>query len=166
MKSSWSKRNSLYPINKIAKYILVMPCAKNMLIKEIKQDWADKMSGYRKMAEAPIRFVPVTTLYVTEPDDSNPFSLSLNLSSTPEVKITKSVNKSGEEVTEKEYEKEGQVKQVVKKLYSENADAYLKWENQLDHILKNRPCKSTKAKLDMAEAMLYADLLESWKLWR
>ena len=29
------------------------------------------------------------------------FSLFLNLSSTPEVKITKSVNKSGEEVTEK-----------------------------------------------------------------
>ena len=58
------------------------------------------------------------------------------------------------------------MKQVVKKLYSGNADAYLKWENQLDHVLKNRPCKSTKAKLDMVEAIIYGDLLESWKLWR
>ena len=35
------------------------------------------------------------------------FFLSLNLSSTPEVTITKSVNKSRKEVTEKEYKKEG-----------------------------------------------------------
>ena len=28
------------------------------------------------------------------------------------------------------------------------------------------PCESGKEKLDMAEAMLDGDLLESWKLWR
>ena len=63
-----------------------------------------------------IIFVPVVTSYDSESDNSNSFSLSLNLSSTPEVKITKSVNKSGEDVTEKEYIKEGRVKQVIKKL--------------------------------------------------
>ena len=57
------------------------------------------------------------------------------------------------------------MKQVVKKLFSENAEAYIKWKNQFDHVLKNRPCESTKAELDMAEAMLFGDLLESWKLW-
>ena len=87
-----------------------MPFSKNMSLNEIKHDWAEKMSGFRKMAEVPICFVPVATLYEPEPDSSNSFSLSLNLSSTPEVKITKSVNKSGEEVTEKEYTKDDQVK--------------------------------------------------------
>ena len=74
----------------------------------------------------PIRFVPVVSLYDAEPDNSNYFSLSLNLSSTPEVKITKNVNKSGEEVTEKEHKKEGQAKQVTRKIYSGSAEAYLK----------------------------------------
>ena len=91
-----------------------MPFTKNLSIKEIKHDWDKKMSGFRKMAEVPIRFVPVATLYDAGPDNSHSFSLSLNISSTPEVKITKSVNKSGEEVTEKEYKKDGQVKQVIK----------------------------------------------------
>ena len=31
---------------------------------------------------------------------------------------------------------------------------------------QNRPCEYPKDKLDVAEAMLYGDLLESWKLWR
>ena len=127
---------------------------------------AEKMSGYRQMAEVPICFVPVASLYDAESDNSNSFSLSLNLSSNPEVKITKSVNNSWEEVTEETYKNEGQVKQVLKKFCSGNAEAYLKWKNQLDHVLNNRPCESSKAKLDMAEAMLYGDLLESWKLCR
>ena len=46
------------------------------------------------------------------------------------------------------------MKQVVKKLYQGNAEAYLKWKIQLYHVLKNRPCESSKAKLDMAEVML------------
>ena len=118
------------------------------------------------MTEVPVRFVSVATSYDAEPDSSNSFSLSLNLSSTLEVKNTKSVNKSGEEVTEKEYKKEGQVKHVVKKLCSGNAEGYLKWKEQLKHVLRNRPCESPKAKIDMTEAMLFGDLLESWKLWR
>ena len=143
-----------------------MPFTKNLNLKDINPEWSEKRSGYRKLDEVPIRFVPVVSSYDAEPDNSYSFSLSLNLSSTPEVKITKSVNKSGEEVTEKEYKKDGQVKQVIKKLCSGNAEAYLKWKIQLDHVIKNRPCESSKAKLDMAEAMLYGDLLESWKLWR
>ena len=54
----------------------------------------------------PIRFVPVVFYYDDESTNSNSFSMSLNLSSTPEVKLTKSVNKSGEEVTEKEFKKQ------------------------------------------------------------
>ena len=84
------------------------------------------MSGFRKMIKVPIHVVPVATLYDTEPDSSNSFSLSLDLSSTPEVKITKSVNKSGEEVSKKEYKKNGQVKWVVKKFYEGDAEVYLK----------------------------------------
>ena len=48
-----------------------------------------------------IRFVPVVSLCDAEPDNCNSFYLSLNISLTPEVNINKSVNKSGEEVTEK-----------------------------------------------------------------
>ena len=66
---------------------------------------------------------------------------------------------------ENEYKKEGQVKQFVKKLWSGNADAYLKWKMQLDHAFKNLPYESDKAKIDMEETMLDGDLLESWKLW-
>ena len=84
-----------------------MPFSKNMSLKDIKHDWAEKLSGFRKMTEVPIRVVPVATSYDAEPDSSNSFSLSLNLSSTPEVKITKSVNKNGKEVTEKEFKKQG-----------------------------------------------------------
>ena len=41
-----------------------------------------------------------------EPDNSNSFSLPLNLSSTPELTITKSVKESGEEKQKKGYKKE------------------------------------------------------------
>ena len=98
-----------------------MPFEKNLSLKDVNPDWAEKHSGYRKIAEVPIRFVPIVSSYDDEPTNSNSFSLSLNLSSTPEVKITKSVNKSGEEVTEKEFKKQGQVKQFIKKLYSGSA---------------------------------------------
>ena len=87
-----------------------MPFSKNISFKDIKYYWAERMYGFRKMAEVPTRFVPVATSYDAKPDNSNSFSLSLNPSSTPEIKITKSVNKSGEEATEKEYKKEGHVK--------------------------------------------------------
>ena len=68
-------------------------------------------------------------------------------------------------MTEREYIIEGQVKQVIRRLCSLSAEAYLKWKTQLDHVLKKLPCRSPKAKLDMTEAILYGDLLESWKLW-
>ena len=54
------------------------------------------------------------------------------------------MNKSGEEATEKEYKKKGQVKHVVKKLYSGNAEGYLKCKNQLYHVFKNRPYEYPK----------------------
>ena len=87
-----------------------MSFSKNMAIKDIKHDWAEKMSGFRTMAEVPNLFVPVVTSYDAEPDNSNSFFFSLDLSSTPKVTINKSVNNSGEVVTEKEYEKDGKVK--------------------------------------------------------
>ena len=67
---------------------------------------------------------------------------------------------------EKTYVKESQIKQVVKKVCSGTAESYLKWKRQLDHMIKSKPCKSPISKFDMAEAILYGDLLESWKLWR
>ena len=47
--------------------------------------------------------VSVATSCDVESNISNSFSLSLNISLTPEIKITKTVKKSGEEVTEQEY---------------------------------------------------------------
>ena len=57
----------------------------------------------------PICVVPITSSYDAKSNNSNSFFLSLKFSSTPEVKTTKSVNKIGEEVAEKEYKNEGQV---------------------------------------------------------
>ena len=68
-------------------------------------------------------------------------------------------------MTEKEYKKEGQVKQVVEKLYQGDTEAYIKWKMKLGHVLKNRPCESPKANLNMVKAMLDRDIMESWKLW-
>ena len=84
-----------------------MPFAKDLTLKDINPEWAERRSDFRKIADVPILFVPVATSYDTESNNSNSFSLFLNLSSTPEVKITKSVNKSREQVTKKEYKKEG-----------------------------------------------------------
>ena len=54
-----------------------MPFAENLLLKYINPEWTEKRSGYRKIAEVPIRFVPVVTSYDADPDNSNSFSLSL-----------------------------------------------------------------------------------------
>ena len=70
----------------------------NLLLKDNDSGWAEKRPGYRKIIEVSILFVYVVSSYEVEPTDSNSFSISLNLSSTPEIKITKSVNKSGEKV--------------------------------------------------------------------
>ena len=75
-----------------------------------------------------IRFVPVETSCDADPDNSNSFSLPRDLSSIADIRIIKSVNKSGEEVIEKEYKIERQVKQVIKKLYSGRTEAYMKWK--------------------------------------
>ena len=72
--------------------------------------------------------------------------MSLKLSSTLEVKITKSVNKSGEKVTEKEFKKQGQVKQVIEMICSGGTEAYLKWKMQLDDVPTKFPCKSGEEK--------------------
>ena len=75
----------------------------NLLLKDNDSGWDEKRPGYRKIIEVSILFVYVVSSYEAEPTDSNSFSISLNLSSIPEVKITKSVNKRGEEVTAKEF---------------------------------------------------------------
>ena len=87
-----------------------MPFEKNLLLKDINPDWSEKRSRYRKIVEVLIRFVPIVSSYDDEPSISNSFSLSLNFSSTTEVKITKSVFESGEEVTKKELKKKGKIK--------------------------------------------------------
>ena len=104
MTSSWSDKEIFFKLNiKTAKYNIVMPFEMNLPLEDINPDWAKKRSGYRKIAEVIIRFVFVVSSYDTKPTNSNSFSMSLHLSSTPKVKITKSLNKSGEEVTKKEF---------------------------------------------------------------
>ena len=66
-----------------------MPFARNLLLKDINPEWAEKKFEFRKIAEVPIRFVPVVNSYDTNPDNSKSFSLSLNISSTSEVKLPK-----------------------------------------------------------------------------
>ena len=75
----------------------------NLLLKDNDYGWAEKRPGYRKIIEVSILFVYVVSSYEAEPTDSNSFSMSLNLSPITEVKITKSVNKRGEEVAAKEF---------------------------------------------------------------
>ena len=80
----------------------------NLVLKDINLDQTEKHSESRKIAEVPIRFNPIVTSYDADPNNSNLFSLSLILSSTPDVKITKSIHKSGEEITKKQDKKEEQ----------------------------------------------------------
>ena len=98
----------------------------NLTLKELDIDRTERRVGFRKITDMLTHFIHVATSYDAESDNSNYFSLSLNLSPTSEVKVTKTVNKSGEKVTENEYKKEGQVKQEAKKLFSGNAESYLK----------------------------------------
>ena len=78
---------------------------KNLALKDIGLGLAERRIGFRKVTDAHICVVPVSTSYDDNPDSSNSFSLSLNLSATPEVEIINSRNKSREEVNEKEYKK-------------------------------------------------------------
>ena len=55
---------------------------------------------------------------------------------------------------------------TVKNLCAGIAESYLRWKWELDEVIKNKPCEYPKTKLDMAEIILYGDLLERWKLWR
>ena len=51
-----------------------MPFAKNLNLQDINPEWAEKRSGFRKIAEVTIRFVPVLVLYDAKPANSNSFS--------------------------------------------------------------------------------------------
>ena len=134
-------------------------------LSDCKPEW-DERQGKRQVTDLPVCFIHVVLPYNDENSTAHSFSLALNLSSTPEFKTTTTTNEKGEKVKEKSYVKERQVKQIVKQLCAGTAESYLKWKWQLDEVIKNKPYESPKAKLDMAEAILYDDLLESWKLWR
>ena len=81
-----------------AKYFVIMPFVEIVSLKDIKFEWVERRVDFRGVYDMPIRFVSVATLCDAESDNSNSFSLSRNLFSTPEVNITKIVNKSGKEV--------------------------------------------------------------------
>ena len=83
-----------------------MPFENNLLLKDINPEWAEKWSGYRNIAKVPICLVSVVSSYDAEPINSNSFSISLNLYSTPVLEITKSINKIEYEVTEKKFKKQ------------------------------------------------------------
>ena len=68
-----------------------MPSEKNLSLKDINSALAENRSGHRKITEVSICFVPVVSSYDDELTNSNSFFMSLNLSSTPEVKITKNI---------------------------------------------------------------------------
>ena len=129
-------------------------------LKDCRPEWAE-IKGSKMVGQPPIRFVPKATEY-DEDCPSNSFSLYLNLNSTPEVTLKKRKLESGEEVTEKEYSKEGQVCQSVKKLCTGDAESYIKWHKQLDQVVKGKPCDTNKAKFEIVEMMLYGDLKDTW----
>ena len=133
-------------------------------LSDYKLEWAEKQ-GKRQVADVPVQFIHVSSPYDDE-STAHSFTLSLNPSGTPEVKIKMAKNDKGDSVTEKTYVKKGQVKQTVKKLCFGSTEAYLKWKRQLNHIIKSKLCKPSNVNLDMAETMFYGDFIESWKLWR
>ena len=71
-----------------------MPFVKNISLKEINPKWVERCVGFRKVSDVPIRFVPIATSYDAKSCNSDSFSLSLDLISTPEVNITKNINRS------------------------------------------------------------------------
>ena len=121
-------------------------------LRDCRPEWADT-KGYKMIGQPPIRFVPTKTEYDND-SPSNSFSLYLNLNSTPEVTVKKRKLESREEITEKE----SQVCQSVKKLCTGDAEAYIKWHNQLDQVITGKPCDTNKAKFEIVEIMLYGDL--------
>ena len=48
-----------------------MPFTKNLELKDINPEWAEKYSGYRKTTEVPICVVLVVTSYEAAPDNYN-----------------------------------------------------------------------------------------------
>ena len=132
-------------------------------LSDCKPEWAESQ-GKRQVTDVTVHFIPVVQPYDDEKSTAHSFSLSLNLSFTPDVKTATIANEKGEKVKEKTYVKEGQVKQTVKKICSGTAESYINQKRQVDEMFKNKPYESPEAKLDMAESMLYGDLLESRKL--
>ena len=131
-------------------------------LKNCNPKWAEK-TGSKMIGQPPIRFIPKETEYDND-DSTNTFSLYLNISSsTPEVTVKKRKLESGEEVTEKEVSKEGQVRQSIKKLCTGDAKAYIKWHKQLDQVILGKPCDNTKSKFEIVEMMLYGDLKDTWQ---
>ena len=131
-------------------------------LKNCNSKWAEK-TGSKMIGQPPIRFIPKETEYDND-DSTNTFSLYLNISSsTPEVTVKKRKLESGEEVTEKEVSKEGQVRQSIKKLCTGDAEAYIKWHKQLDQVILGKPCDNTKSKFEIVEMMLYGDLKDTWQ---
>ena len=129
-------------------------------LRDCRPEWAE-IKGSRMIGQPPIRFVPSKTEYDNE-SPSNSFSLYLNLNSNPEVTLKKRKLESGEEITEKEVTKEGQVCQTIKKLCTGDAEAYIKWHKQLDQVITGKPCDTNKAKFEIVEMMLYGDLSDTW----
>ena len=85
-----------------------MSFVKNMHLDKITPTWAARCVRFSTVADVPI-LPPPLQLHMMLKVTTLIFLLSPNHYSTQEVKIVKSVNKSGEEVTENGYKKECQV---------------------------------------------------------
>ena len=82
-KSSWSKDIQLH-LQKIktAKYFVVVPFRKNLVLEELNPASVERRIGFRKVVDVPIRFIPVEASYDSKSDNSSSFfllSISLQL---------------------------------------------------------------------------------------
>ena len=108
-----------------------------------------------------IRFIPKETQYDVE-GSTNEFTVQLNLGDPPTSSSTSSKKRKAEEEPDKDTEEPNKIRQKVRKLCEGDAEAFIRWNKQLDTVIKDKPCESGKSKFSIVSAMLYGDLADTW----
>ena len=108
-----------------------------------------------------IRFIPKETHHDAE-GSTNEFTVQLNLgdpaSNTPK-------NRKAEDESEDEDQKphgDTKFREKVINLCEGDAEVFIRWNKQLDTVMKDKSCESSKSKLSIVSAMLYGDLADTW----
>ena len=86
------------------------------------------------------------------------FTIHLNLGETASSSTKKRKVEDGGEVV-KEETVDNRIHQKIRKLYEGDADEFIRWNKQLDTMIKDKSCDTAKYNFVMVAAMLYGYLL-------